>query len=251
MTLIEAIRQRRSVRTFLPEMPDGAVLDFVRRYIDGLQPALPGTACRLALIEKTIDGKIGTYGVVRGAQCYVGLAYDISSDMDAVGAGIVTERLVLELVSRGLGTVWLGGTFSAADLTRALHPAGNEKVVALLPFGIPAPKESFASRLLSKVASSAARKPFDELFTVSAASPFRKGLELMRLAPSAQNKQDWRAVEHGGALHFFCADSSRFGMLDMGIGMCHFALAAPDGAWTAMPEAAALLPGCRYVISWK
>lgn len=249
MTIQEAIIARHSVRTFVPEMPDGTVLDYVKEYTESIKPVFPDTSCRLVVLEKAIDGKIGTYGVVRGAQCCVAVIHGHGA-MDAVNAGMLGERLVLGLTTRGMGTVWLGGTFSGGDIAKATHPSPNETTAAIIPFGIPATKESMVSRLMSALAGSKARKPFDELFSIAPDSPFRKGLELMRMAPSAVNKQGWRAVEDGGNLHFFSADKSKFGMIDMGIGMEHFAAGAPAGEWKDL-DCAALRPHWQYVVSWK
>lgn len=248
MTIEEAIRSRHSVRTYIPVMPDRAVFDYVNDYISRLKPAVPDTACRLVLIDKAVDGKIGTYGVISGAQCYVAVVHMRNGRFQAMNAGMCGERLVLGLTELGMGTIWLGGTFSEGDVAKAVKPDADETIAALIPFGIPAAKESLTSRLFSAVADSKNRKPFDSLFSVSNDSPFRKGLELMRLAPSAQNKQGWRAVEADGILHFFSASDSRFAMLDMGIGLEHFAAGAPAGEWKNLnvvpPEAK-----WKYVIS--
>ena len=58
----------------------------------------------------------------------------------------------------------------------------------------------------------------------------------MRLAPSAVNKQPWRVIVNGGAAHFYCKRSKGFSsggtldmqMIDMGIALCHFELAAKE-----------------------
>lgn len=231
MTTEEAIHARHSVRTYNPVMPDRVVLDYVNDYISHLKPVFPGTDCRLVLIDKSVDGKIGTYGVIRGAQCYVAVVIPRAGQFQAINAGMCGERLVLGLTERGMGTIWLGGTFSGGDVARAVNPAPDEEISALIPFGCPAERESLTSRLFSAVAGSKKRKPFDDLFRISPDSPFRKGLELMRLAPSAQNKQGWRAVEADGILHFFSASDSRFAMLDMGIGLEHFIVGTPGGRW--------------------
>ena len=81
-----------------------------------------------------------------------------------------------------------------------------------------------------------------------AAGPYAVPLEMVRLAPSASNKQPWRIVRIGRDWHFFLertpgywgrskrlakiADLQR---VDIGIAMCHFALAAQEvglqGEW--------------------
>ena len=118
MTTEEAIHARHSVRTYNPVMPDRFVLDYVNDYISDLKPVFPGTDCRLVLHDTPADGKIGTYGVVRGAQCYVAVVHRREGEFQAINAGMCGERLVLGLTGMGIGTIWLGGTFSGGDVSK-------------------------------------------------------------------------------------------------------------------------------------
>ena len=59
---------------------------------------------------------------------------------------------------------------------------------------------------------------------------------MVRLAPSAVNKQPWRIVVTENAVHFYLKRSKGFSAgssldmqkIDMGIALCHFALAAKE-----------------------
>ena len=59
---------------------------------------------------------------------------------------------------------------------------------------------------------------------------------MVRWAPSAVNKQPWRAVVKDNAVHFYLKRSSGFGghdtldmqKIDIGIALCHFELAAQE-----------------------
>ena len=60
-------------------------------------------------------------------------------------------------------------------------------------------------------------------------------LEMVRLAPSAVNKQPWRVIVKDGAAHFYCKRSKGVGggqldmqMIDLGIALCHFDLTAQE-----------------------
>ena len=80
---------------------------------------------------------------------------------------------------------------------------------------------------------------FEELFflggfsaplTAEEAGGLADALELVRLAPSAVNKQPWRAVVCGDTVHFYEKRSKGFvtaegwdvQKIDMGIALCHF-----------------------------
>ena len=89
------------------------------------------------------------------------------------------------------------------------------------------------------------RLPFEELFfdgamqiplTKEKAGELLVPLEMVRLAPSAVNKQPWRVVAENEMIHFYLKRSKGFGkegkldmqMIDMGIALCHFELAAKE-----------------------
>jgi len=65
------------------------------------------------------------------------------------------------------------------------------------------------------------------------AGEYQFPMEMLRLAPSAVNKQPWRIVVDGDRVHFFekpIAGSGKIDMqrIDVGIGICHFHLAAEE-----------------------
>lgn len=257
MTIEEAIRVRRSVRTYQDTVVAPDVMEFVRDYIGNLQQALPGCRCRLVLLERKLDGKVGTYGVIRNAGYFVAVVHPKDSNLEALNAGIVGERFVLELTRRGIGTVWLGGTFSRGTVGEMVKPTSDETVDAVIAFGNPAPKESFTGRVMASMVKARTRKPFRELFDVRTASAFGPALELMRLAPSATNRHEWRVTEclwdiapGMGRIDFFTVDTNRFAALDLGIGMAHFLVDAPAGHLAVVPDAAGMSPLCHYYISY-
>ena len=59
---------------------------------------------------------------------------------------------------------------------------------------------------------------------------------MVRLAPSAVNKQPWRVIVKDNVVHFYLKRSKGFGregsldmqMIDMGIALCHFTLVAKE-----------------------
>ena len=72
-------------------------------------------------------------------------------------------------------------------------------------------------------------------------------IEMVRLAPSASNKQPWRIVKSGTGLHFFLSRTPGYGgyakavdmqRIDMGIAMAHFELGCKEtgfeGGWKIM-----------------
>ena len=77
---------------------------------------------------------------------------------------------------------------------------------------------------------------FDKPLAPEQAGALAQPLELIRWAPSAVNKQPWRAVAAESAVHFYLKHAKGFvsdavgdmQKIDMGIALCHFALAAEE-----------------------
>jgi len=85
--------------------------------------------------------------------------------------------------------------------------------------------------------------------------------ELVRLAPSAVNKQPWRVILCGDTAHFYLKRSKGFKydekldmqMIDMGIALCHFELGAKDAGVNVQFEISdpKLTADMEYVASYK
>lgn len=65
-------------------------------------------------------------------------------------------------------------------------------------------------------------RQFDTPLTEEVAGIYAQPLEMVRLAPSANNKQSWRVVLDDGVLHFYKSSSYGFDSIDLGIALCHF-----------------------------
>jgi hypothetical protein len=87
--------------------------------------------------------------------------------------------------------------------------------------------------------------------------------EMVRLAPSARNRQPWRIVKQENRFHFFLRRSLPPGgaggldlaRVDLGIAMCHFDLTARHlglaGGFVAEKPDLAGGPALEYTITWK
>ena len=125
--------------------------------------------------------------------------------------GYSFEMLMLYAQSLGLGTVWVGGTMDRAAFERAMDLAENQRMPCMSPIGYPAQKMSVKESLMRKGVRADSRVPFASLFydggfdkplTPEQAGALAQPLELVRWAPSAVNKQPWRAVAVENAVHF-------------------------------------------------
>ena len=239
--MIDAIKARRSVRTY-----DGQVIaeEVLLQLL--AETALYGNPFDIPVEFRFLNAK--DHGlvcpVVTGTDLYVGGKVKIGPHACAA-FGYSFEQLVLRAQEIGLGTVWLGGTMNRAAFEKAMELDADEMMPCASPLGYTAPKMSVRETLMRKGIKADERLPFEELFfdgsTASPLSAQQAGdlalpLEMVRLAPSAVNKQPWRVIVTDGTAHFYCKRSKGFSsgstldmqMIDMGIALCHFALAAKE-----------------------
>ncbi len=78
-----------------------------------------------------------------------------SGNMDAkpyymVDVAIAVEHIILEAWEQGLGTVWVGG-FRESKVRKALGIPENIRVVALVPIGYPAGRDTIGMSLAKKI----------------------------------------------------------------------------------------------------
>lgn len=224
MDIIEAMRERRSVRTF-----DGRPLDEDAWRVLQLEaerarsPFGSQVDIRLQRFGLRDCFRPGTYGVIRGATDYFLVSFG-NDELSALSAGYAFETVVLKAWQMGFGTCWIAGTFKRSDF----GTTDNLKVVC--PVGV-ADDMAFRERMMRIVMGSKKRKPFGTLFfngnfntPADAGGSFGLSLEMMRLAPSSTNSQPWRALVDGDTVHFYYLPKSRYALIDCGIGLCHFHL---------------------------
>lgn len=249
--ITDAIIRRHSVRTYSDTPFPADVYAHVEEIAARVRQYIPGQEARLMPIGSDIKEKIGTYGLFKGSRCYLAVVYKDIDALSPVNAGMVGEAAVIALTQLGIGTCWVGGTYSKGTVADIVKPEKDERIAALIVVGIPALRESLTSRLMSRVAGSKKRKPFDSLFDVPPDSPYRDALELMRLAPSAMNEQPWRALaDADGNIDFYTVSTDGFRLLDMGIGLYHFSLEAGKGNFENRSNHAPTREHLQYVLSW-
>ncbi len=269
----DAVRKRYSVRSFDKHPVENDVREKLLAYASALQNPL-GPHIRVQFVEKRASEKaekLGTYGVIGGAKLY--LAVTVPDDAYAPEAlGYEFEQLLLYATSLGLGSCWLGGTFRRSAFAEAIDIKENELFPIISPIGYPAEKKRAVEKLFRRSLKADARLPWNTLFFAdnfetpllnAEAGDYTLPLEMLRLAPSATNKQPWRVVRRGKAFHFFMehslgtagAGSVDMQRIDLGIAICHFHLTALEnhlsGAFErCLPSDLQLTPNTSYVTSW-
>lgn len=282
-SVAEIVRRRRSCRKYLEKPLDDTTRSALEAFLAANRGGPFGGRARFALVAATAADRaalkgLGTYGFIAGATAFIVGAVE-RGPKDLEDYGFCLERAILLATDLGLGTCWLGGTFSKSGFARKIACAENELMPAVAAVGY-AVDGSFSRDRIRRMAGSNFRRPPQELFfDADFSAPLSPGdagayaavLELVRWAPSASNRQPWRIVRTPSGWHFYLARTKNYGKgtllfavlrladlqrVDMGIAMCHFELAARDaglaGTWVIEdPGIAAPQAGAEYTATWR
>ena len=243
---ITTIKNRHSVRTF------------------STQPVATEQQTQLEEFVKTLDNpfhqpvhfhylnrtdtlgaqKLGTYGIIKGSKHFMGATIE-QDGLNLEALGFEFECAILYLTHLGLGSCWMGGTFDRQGFAGAMAIKQGELFPIISPYGYPADKPHLTEKAMRLLVRADSRKDPTSLFfyedfntplTKEKAGPWSVPLEMVRLAPSASNKQPWRVLLRGGFLHFYEAQSPGYSSafsfdiqrIDLGIAAAHFFLAAQE-----------------------
>jgi len=269
----ETIKNRVSVRNYDPKRLSKNDKEKLMNEISQLTNPF-GENVRIHFIEKdTVSNgaKLGTYGVIKGANTFLGVSAD-KSEFGLVAAGYQFENLVLIATNMGLATVWLAATFSRAQFEKVMDIQEDELFPAISPIGYATGKRSITESLMRKTMKSDKRKSWDEIFfqdsfenplSKKEANEYASPLEMLRLAPSATNAQPWRVVKKQGSYHFFethksnaSEDEKMIKKVDLGIALSHFHQTILEhglaGCFEKRNDIKIDIPeNTNYIISWN
>lgn len=244
MHKLEDIKKRRSVRTFSKKALSHETYDEIKgltlKCREIKTPFDNPVACSIISLDK--DEKVGTYGIIKNPQIYIGGAC-INKREALVDIGYAFEALILSLTHEGLGTCWLGGTFKRKQAQVLMDLKASEILPVIVPVGYVEEKRTFET-VMRKLVKADNRfetkailfhKNFDHGLSETGIAHLDKAIEMVRIAPSASNKQPWRMVmsENHSSCHFYCAFTPKYDSkigfsiqsIDMGIAMYHFEFA--------------------------
>ncbi|MFZ3588864.1 nitroreductase family protein [Bacillus sp. DJP31] len=280
-TIIETMRKRQSSRTFDTQNITEAHINLINSYIiseENLRGPL-GRKGKIEMIQVTKNVsekgiKLGTYGFIKSPRGYlVGICENDKYSL--VDFAYVFHKLILYVAELGIGTCWMGGTFNRTSFEKEMSLSEGEFIPCISPIGYPKDKQRMFDKALRRVVKADNKKSWDRLFyhsnfenalTKEKAGFLDTPIEMVRLGPSASNKQPWRLVVSEGleACHFYIEHTPNYSsslgydmqLLDMGIAMCQYELACKElnvqGKWI-INEPNVELPNeqTEYIVSWE
>ena len=278
----ELIRQRYSCRTYKTEPISSEDLSELMAFSRSCESGPSGNSLRFKVVAASEEDtkslkSLGTYGFIKNPAGFViGVIQDQPRTLEDFGYQM--EMIVLRAVELGIGSCWLGGTFTKSRFMKSMEMEEGEFIPSVISIGYPADHQAWIDRTARIYAGSDRRLPWHELFFIDSfqnplsqaqAGAYQEPLELVRLAPSASNKQPWRILRQENLWHFYLQRTKNYptpiidrllGLadlqcIDMGIAMAHFELSTKEvgqsGKWIINdPDLSGSKPGLEYNITW-
>ncbi len=223
--LCEAMQGRASCRSFAaaPDEDTWQRLLALAEQPQGEPSRLPLSVCEPSLFHTLMGRRMG----FENATCIVGVVAKSADPLATLHAAFSAELLGLCMQEMGLGYCWVTGTYKRRETGIALE--SGEKLVGVMPFGVPKTDENAPRR---------GRRPLQSLCTddLAAYPPIlREAAQAVRIAPSAINAQPWRfTLENEKTLRI--AVRLPIHRVDLGIALCHAELALHSTPHTTAVE---------------
>jgi nitroreductase len=231
MTIQEAINVRTSRRKYLEGALEQMQSDKLQKLITEYNQ-IGGFRIELVLNNgEAFNGFTRSYGMLSGVNHYFGfIAHEDDPHADEK-IGYYGELLVLHATTLGLGTCWVGGTFSKSKTPFNL--TANERLACLITVGNIEETHSFKEKLIYHI-THRKTKSLEKMFTTNGPVPdwFLKGMEAVQKAPSAMNKQPVMFSYQDGCIKAAVKSTTKYLVaFDLGIAKLHFELGSGGGKW--------------------
>lgn len=213
MDVLEAIKNRHSVRSYTDMPISGEILSELKKEVDKCNKE-SGLNIRLITNEpEAFGGFMAHYGKFSGVKNYIALIGKKDAALDEK-AGYYGERLVLKAQQLGLNSCWVALTFSKSKIKHAVNK--DEKLVCVISIGYG-----------STQGTAHKSKTIEELCRTNGEMPewFKNGMNAAMLAPTAMNQQKFLLTLNGNTVG---AQSTGgfYSKVDLGIVKYHFEIGA-------------------------
>lgn len=281
--VVTVISKRFSCRSYQAEPISNDKQKIVVDFIDSLTPGPFGNKPKFHLVAANKEDRnslkdLGTYGFIKDPTGFI-----IGSINDGIKSqedyGYQMEQIILLATSIDLGTCWLGGSFTRSSFARKINCPNGENIPAVTAIGEIKDRQQARNGLIRRQVGADQRLDWNQLFfngTFSQsldkkdAGEWEPVLEMVRIGPSASNKQPWRIIRQGNDWHFYLCRTKGYRensltrflgvadmqKIDMGIAMSHFELTARElgysGKWFLQdPKVTLLDQQAEYSASWQ
>lgn len=218
MDLMEAIRNRHSVRQFTDKKIEGGILTGLNEFISECNRE-SGLNIQLCVDKPAaFDSFLAKYGKFSNVRNYIALVGKKDSTLEEK-CGYYGEKIVIYAQMNGLCSCWVGGTYKKRNAEVIINT--GEKLLLIIALGYGENKGTPHKT-----------KAIRELCSTNGYMPdwFRNGVEAAMLAPTAINQQKFKFVLENETVKAE-AGFGFFTKIDLGIAKYHFESGAGKGNW--------------------
>ncbi len=242
----EELRNRHSVRSFSVKPVDESLVNKLKSIVTMINSHESGLNFQLVFNDgNPFRGFTRSYGMFKNVSNYLACVIDPSFPNAAERAGFFAQQFVMEAVTLGLGTCFVGGTFSRKDCNVSVRV--YENIPFIVAFGYPEGKPKGVYGFFTGLMHRKDKKPreffagpdslYDE--AINKFSFLTTGLEAVASAPSSLNRQPVRLTlknaEGENSIVAFTSGSYEKEAVDLGIAKFNFA-SAVGGDWEWGPD---------------
>ena len=269
-SVISLIEERKSVRTYKRKNIEDEKINTLKEFVEDMSSDL--VKFKLMELDLIEVKKMISYGMIKGARLFIVGLIDkkIANDGSEI-FGYLFEKIILKATELGLGTCWLGGTFKRSFFDNKMELSDNFVVGCITPVGYESDLRSLTEKTTRFLAKSDNRKSPDELFFKNEVgivldvkgNKYEIPLMMLRLSPSASNKQPWIIIERDNGIDFYLKRTPGYKndiipmdlqRSDIGIAMSHFELAANELGFVGVFEKShehIKYDDLEYITTWK
>ncbi|NEG88667.1 nitroreductase family protein [Bifidobacterium aerophilum] len=243
--LIDAINIRTSVRAYDKEPIDDDTARQLSMTIDAVN-MLADLNMQLVLNRPEVFAEANASGHLKNAANLIVIVGPKDDPQARERAGFYAERVALAATLRGLGTLWVGGSWDREEAAKHVRVTKNEEPYLGVVIGHPEHHLSYRAKSYDELVefqrSHRPTKSFEQ-FTAGmsdaerTAAPdwFKAGVEAAMKAPSAMNRQPitftYDASADTAAAHIDQSAGDGQALNDLGIAKLHFQIGAGSGEW--------------------
>jgi hypothetical protein len=272
MNIIEAIKNRKSCRTFEQTELKPSDKNELETYILENKKPIIDEIIDLGIVEKkneTRKMKLD-YGMIKGHHTYA-LGVTRATVDSRINYGYLMEKVVLKATEMGISTCWIG-IFDDTYFAEITVEDGFE-IPGIVIVGYSKDRLTNLDKFVRFNLKASKRLGWEKLFfhyysqmplRPEMISKYAESLEMVRLAPSAGNTQPWRIFfdDTTNEFHFFKKPINKnyeekgLHDIDLGIAMAHFELTSHYnnlyGSWMKLSKDK-INPAddLQYMMTWK
>lgn len=215
MTILEAVKKRHSVRSYISRKIPEDIRQELSAAIDACNKE---GGLHIQLVTDDADAFntfLAHYGKFHNVQNYIALVGPKAADLDE-RIGYYGEKIALQAQMLGLNTCWVALTFGKGAARKKCDIRSGEKLVCVLALGYGETQGEFHKiKRISEVCKNETEMP----------QWYKKGLECALLASTAMNQQKFEFTRNGSAVSAR-STGGFYSKVDLGIVKYHFEIGA-------------------------